>query len=213
MNTSERVIQMTKSKAYYKFSEWLFRGRGKKAGWRTIVNRSSIIDLFIGTMLAIYVPLTPSKAAEVVILPIVAILIGVSFAWIGNAHVILQSKAIRLLAKEYGGGIPEYLHCYQLTVLIVLATLTLWGFAGLELFEVWNNIVFCEIFVYSNVIIVSALTAAKILLYSMLSKMMRETWSIIGFTQGLAQAQIGINELIEDKKEKSSEESKRKRKK
>lgn len=81
------------------------------------------------------VPLSASKAANTVLLPLAGIFIGLTFAWAGNAQALLQSSEIDDLTKYHPGGFEEFVHVFQLAILVLLGTLVGWGIAGLEVFD------------------------------------------------------------------------------
>ena len=78
-----------------------------------------------------------ATSAKAVLLPLAGILIGLSFAWAGNAQALMQSKEIEDLSEHHEGGFVEYVFTYQTAILAILFTLVFWGLAGLNVFDKW----------------------------------------------------------------------------
>lgn len=109
------------------------------------------------------------EAASTVLLPLVGILIGLTFAWAGTAQALLQTTEIDRLSQHHPGGLEEYVYTYQLAILVVLATLVAWGVAGLGILDrpcPWA----CPRVVYRS-------TAAS--LFALASLTLRECWHVV----------------------------------
>ena len=165
-----------------KFWTWLFRGDGDTAGIWSFVNRWLTIQILAGLLLAALVPLSLSDAADQVFLPLVGILVGLSFAWGGSANVLLQSEEVLMLSEQVEGGLQRYVFLFQLAILSLFVTLSLWGLAALELFDgIWPTpqrkaSYFC----------------AKALIYTASVITLRECWHVIMGVQALLLAKIKI---------------------
>jgi hypothetical protein len=111
--------------------------------------------------------------ANTVFVPLIGILVGLSFAWGANAHALLQSREIRLMIRHRAGGMPEYAFTFQLAILVTLTTLAAWGLAGLRIFDVaWPTMM--RPFVYG---------AIESVLFALASLTIRECWHVVVGTQ------------------------------
>jgi len=115
--------------------KWFFRSNGKKPGYRRVVDKWLCLHITIGIILSYSVNITLSTAANAVLLPLAGILIGLSFAWAGNAQALMQSEEIENLSEHHEGGFVEYVFVYQTAILTILVTLVFWGLAGLQIFD------------------------------------------------------------------------------
>jgi hypothetical protein len=105
--------------------------------------------------------------------------------WIGNAQTIIQSEEIEQLALKHPNGIAEYVYGFQAAILVILATLVLWGLAGLEVFDqpcMWN----CPAWFYK---------ATAALLFSLASLTLRECWHVVMTAHGLLLAHRSVKQL------------------
>lgn len=117
------------------FWRWFFRGTGGRTGFRRLVNAWLLFHLAIGAALAFIIPVDLGTAANAVLLPLAGVLVGLSFAWGGNAQALLQATEIEKLAEKHEGGIADYAFTFQAAILCVLLTLVVWGIAGLQIFD------------------------------------------------------------------------------
>jgi hypothetical protein len=154
---------------------WFFRAGTTKAGWRRLFNKWCIAHLAVGTFLAWAVQSDLKTAASSVLLPLVGVLVGLSFAWAGNAQSLLQTAEIEELSEYHRGGLSEFAFTYQAAILAILACVALWGLAGLGVFEracLWQ----CSNWWYFGTAIV---------LYAFLSLTIRECWHVVLGAQAL----------------------------
>lgn len=84
--------------------------------------------------MALLLPTDVQTAASTVLIPLAGVLVGMSFAWIGNAQALVQTAQIERLATLSGEGIEKYVHTFQLAILIILVAVVLWALAGLGVF-------------------------------------------------------------------------------
>lgn len=120
------------------FWPWLVKGTGAEPGYTRVIDRWLVCHLAVGAGLGLIVPVSVKAAATTLLLPLAAILVGLSFAWGGNAQALLQTEEIEEFAQYREGGFPEYVFTFQLAILTILITLSLWGVAGLGVFDcVW----------------------------------------------------------------------------
>jgi hypothetical protein len=85
----------------------------------------------VGYVCAKYAPTDLKAAGATVLLPLAAVLVGLTFAWGGNAQALLQSEAIEGLAEHRAGGLYEYVYPYQAAILVILVDAIAWGLCGL----------------------------------------------------------------------------------
>src|SRR5690606_9992672 len=104
-----------------------------KPGYRRIVDRWLLLHLSVGGLISSFAGITLGDASQAVLLPLMAVFVGLTFSWAGNAHALLQSSEIIQLASGRSGGIAEYIFTFQLSILIVLVTLLGWIIPLLEL--------------------------------------------------------------------------------
>lgn len=151
------------------FWRWLTNGSGGLPGIRRIVNRWLIVHFLIGVVLAAIVPIDLQAAASAVLLPLAGVLVGLSFAWAGNAQALLQTQEIESLSDFHPGGFIEYVYLYSLAILCILVTLAIWSLAGLRVFDaVWPTALHHKSYI-----------AIKLLLFTLSSITPRECWHIV----------------------------------
>jgi hypothetical protein len=171
-----------------KFWYWLIWGSGGRPGLLRLINRWLILHALVGMALSILVPIPLGEAADSVLTPLVGLLIGLAFAWAANAQALLQSEEMEQITKHNLGGFPDYVYSYQLSVLVVLSSLILWGFAGLGIYDrVWPKV---DSSYYVGV---------QYLLYFMASLTLRTCWHVVLGAQFMLLARWAIR----DKKGKS----------
>lgn len=104
---------------------WFLKGSGGKAGYRRILNRWILSHIGIGFIISYLANIDLATSANTVLLPLAGILIGLSFAWAGNAQALMQSSEIEELSTHHEGGFVEYVYTYQTAILVILATLSI----------------------------------------------------------------------------------------
>jgi amino acid permease len=162
--------------------QWFFKGSGAKPGYRRLVNRWILLHLCAGGIVAFLTQIDLQTAANTVLLPLVGILIGLSFAWAGNAQALLQSSEIDKLSEHHEGGFVEYVFTYQTAILAILITLVFWGLAGLHIFDTrWPTS-------QSSV----AYFVVKTFLFLLVSMTLRECWHVVMGAQWLLLVQREI---------------------
>ena len=107
--------------------EWLFRGSGGRPGYRRILDKWLLLHIPVGIVLSFLISIDLQACANTVLLPLAGILIGLSFAWAGNANALLQTEEIEKLSEYHKGGFVEYVFIYQTAILMILVTLVLWA--------------------------------------------------------------------------------------
>jgi hypothetical protein len=161
--------------------------QGGRPGIACIANKWIMKHLLVGAILLRIVPVTIKEAATTVLFPLSGVFIGISFAWVGNAHNLLQSEEIRRLTGNHKGGQRHYIFVYQTSVLVIISTLIAWGLSGLGAID---HIFPVTRYPYCYVIVTW-------LLYSMLSLTISECWSIVFSTQLMLLYQTKIRHLQE----------------
>jgi hypothetical protein len=157
-----------------KFWHWLIFGCGGTPGFARITDRWILLHAFIGLALAFYVPASLQDAAISILVPLAGLLIGLSFAWAANAQALLQSEEIEEITKNTAGGFPDYVYSFLLAVLVVLVSLSIWGLAGLGIYDkVWPTATSACYF------------SVKAVLYLLLSLTIRTSWHVVLGSQSL----------------------------
>jgi hypothetical protein len=191
-------MKSNKNNEELKFWFWLIHGSdGKsgrgKSGIRKILNCWIFVHIFVGIIMAFIIPASLDKAASTVLLPLAGIFVGLSFSWSANAQALLQSKEINELAENKEGGFIDYVYTFQLAILFIIITLILWGFAGLQFFDIfWPSI-------RENILYF----ICKMVLYSFSSITIRECWHVVLGTQLLL---ISKREILDFKQKQAKAE-------
>jgi len=183
---------MSNYKGFISFWAWFFKGSGGKSGIKRFVDWWSLIHIVVGVILALIVPVDIKTAANSVLIPLVGILIALSFAWAGSSIALMQSTEIDKLTDYHEGGFEEYVYTYQLAILVILITMVIWALGGLEIYDtVWPTGM-CKYYL-----------GVKIVLYTMLSFTLRECWHLVLVSQYM----LVVQRIIKKKKEGDSEDS------
>jgi len=164
------------------FWRWFFGVGVKPAGYRRFLDYWLLFHMVVAVFLSIYVPVNLKDAANSVLLPLVGILVGLTFAWAGNAQALLQTSEIHRLSEHHPGGYREYVYVYQTAILTVLLSAALWGLAGLGLFDLPCKML-CTAYSYES---------AKFMLFFVSSVSLRECWHVVMLAQLLLLAQREI---------------------
>lgn len=180
-----------------KFWAWFLRGSGSAPGYRRYFDPWLPFHLGVGTLMAWLLPVTLKDAASAVLLPLAGALVGLSFAWGGNAQALLQSEEIDKLADHHPGGFEEYVYTYQAAVLAILSTIIVWGIAGIGLFDLkWPTqsskrayFLICD------------------LLFSLSSLTIRECWHVVLGAQMMILARRRIKKQIPRGEQKTAQRS------
>ena len=180
------------------FWHWFFKGSGGKAGYRRLLDRWSLFHLGVGLLLAWLVQMELTAAADTVLLPLAAILVGLCFAWAGNAQALLQTEDLQKMSKFHPGGFPEYVYTYQSAILAILVTLAAWSLAGFSVFDkAWPTANSkCSYFL------------VKTVLFAFSSLTLRECWHVVLGAQWmlLTKYQIKQASMTESEREKTPSE-------
>lgn len=151
------------------FWRWFFRGSGGRPGLFRFLDLWLVAHGAIGAALAWAVAAPLETAANAVLLPLAGIFVGLSFAWGGNAQALLQTAEIESVSEHHPGGFEEYVYTFQAAILCILAALTLWGIAGLGVFDHFGPTQLSP----------RRYGAVEVLLYAIASLAMRECWHVV----------------------------------
>jgi predicted ABC-type exoprotein transport system permease subunit len=166
---------------------WLVRGSGQRRGVRTIVNWWLLLHIAFGIILASIVSGQLKLISNAVLLPMVGVLVGLSFAWSGNAQSLLQSDEIHLLSQHHPGGLLHYVYTFQTAILTILVTTVLWALAGLGVFDdTWPTQKHSgEYFLIES------------FLFALSSLTLRECWHVVAATNSLLILRADIKEKLD----------------
>jgi hypothetical protein len=108
-------------------------------GLRRFWDRWLLVHLVVGGVLAQFVPGKLSEFATNALIPLASILVGLTFAWSGNAVTLLQSTEVQRVGRADGGDrYRAYIFTYQGAVFIVLTLMTLWLLLAGKVVEAWQ---------------------------------------------------------------------------
>lgn len=151
------------------FWHWLVKGSGAKPGYRRLINLWLMLHIGVGFGLSNVVREDLVTAANAVLLPLVGILIGLCFAWAGNAQALLQVSEIEEMTEFHEGGFAEYIFAYQAAIFAILLTLVGWALAGVGVFDHTWPTPMCA----------SWYLTVKVLLFALSSLTLRECWHVV----------------------------------
>lgn len=117
------------------FWDWFFRGIKCDPGWTRLVNKWLPIHVLIGGALYWLSPVSLREAASGFLLPIAGIFAGIAFAWASSAQSVLQTQEIEALSEFLDDGYEGVVYTFQLTILVLLCVIIVWGLASLGVFD------------------------------------------------------------------------------
>lgn len=159
----------------FTFWKWFLRGDKARPGWLKLFDRWLVLHIVVGWALGRWINTPLMEAGQTVLLPLAGVLVGLSFAWAGNAQALLQSAEIEAVAKHNPGGLKDYVYTFQTSVLILLATIVVWGLAALGLADV----------LWPGASQLGARMLAAQVLYGLTSLTLRECWQVVMASQWL----------------------------
>lgn len=174
-------------KQQFSFWRWWF-----KYGIVKFLDRWLLLHIAVGYLFAKLVPLTFQHVASVIVIPLVGILIGLSFAWVGNAMAILESPQLAKMTAMHTRGIKEYLYTYQSAILILITCIILWSLIALNLHHIPLTLNLSPQFRFFG----------KLALYAFSSLSIRECWQVVLSTQWLLISKYRVDELENQEKVK-----------
>jgi hypothetical protein len=106
----------------------------RQCGFRSFADRWAVVHLAVGAALAVGVPGSLSSVASSVFLPFASVLVGLGFAWGGNAMAVLQSDELHDLGSHpvNPNAYRGWVFSYQAALLVITAVLVVWTLAALE---------------------------------------------------------------------------------
>lgn len=168
--------------------QWLSGRNGRRAGLRRFWNWYLALHLGVGVVIATLVPLSVKEAANTVLIPLASLIVGLCFAWGGNAIALLQTAEIEELAEHHEGGAEEYVFVYQTAILVVMIAIAAWGLGGLGAFTE-NPLALAAWFApYKQ----TSGFLVKVALYSWSSLALRECWHVVLGVQYMLTAMLQI---------------------
>ena len=131
--------------------------------------------------------------AGTALLPLAAILIGLTFSWSGNAQALLADAEIEKMATDMTGGIAEYVYRFQLGIFITLVTIISWGIAASKLLDPLN-VELISFFNNTDTIcgIQCSIEVVDWALYSIVSLCLRTCWQVVLGSQALLLTRFAI---------------------
>lgn len=123
----------------------------------------------VGGLAAALVDLPLAEVSTKALFPLMAMFIGLTFSWAGNAHALLQSPEIRRATNDHPGGLAAYVFSFQLCILVLLVTMAAWVAPLLEL----------RYFLPSQVGLDAFNALAEGALYGLISLAMRSSWHAV----------------------------------
>ena len=183
---------------WIKYWDWFLKGSGGKPGYKVALGRRPwfLLHLLFAVFLASVVCGTLEESAKTVLLPLVGILIGLSFAWAGNIQALMQSVEIDELSKRHKGGFADYVYSYQTAIFIILLTLALWAAAGLGVFDKF----------WPTAMMLYPYFCIKIALFFLSSLTLYECWHVVLGVSSMLLAQKIVKKKIEKDKNRESSE-------
>ena len=159
----------------YSFWRWFFSRAYGRPGCLKVVDLWLLVHAAVGFFLAALIPGSLESVAGTILLPLVGILVGLSFAWAGNAQALLTSREIEDISQYHEGGYADYVFTYQCAVLLLLVALVGWGLAGMGLFDqTWPTSESPTIY-----------GVVRFGLFSLISLAVRTSWEVVLGTQML----------------------------
>jgi len=154
---------------HLKFWPWFF-----KDGVRRFFSPWLVVHVAIGASLGLSVPQPLHDIANTVLLPLGGLLIGLTFAWAGNALAILQTSEVRKIGQQ--DTFRTWVFTYQTAVLAVLTILILWGLVGMKAHQVLADLICCGPW---------CRLAARTALFALSSLALRECWQVVSGSQSM----------------------------
>jgi hypothetical protein len=121
--------------------------------------------------------------------------VGLAFAWAGNAQALLQTDEIALMSRFKKGGLRDYVFTFQAAVFALLVTLSLWGLAGLGVFD--------TLFLSNHH--PDTYRLVSIILFAISSYSIRECWHVVLGAQIMILIRADIRDNTENSQRKDDE--------
>lgn len=177
------------------FWRWFFKGTGARPGYQRLINRAVVFHVLLGLLISFLIKGTLAEIARTTILPLSGVLVGLTFAWAGNAQSVLQTQEIRHLSEYNEGGFYEYIYVYQAAILSVLVSLISWGLLGLNLVD--------NYFAVADIPNIYFLMKAGF--FALTSLAIRECWQAVSSAHALIRIRHEIRKAMDKKQEGNGE--------
>lgn len=161
---------------------WFICGYKGEAGYKKLLNKWLILHTFLAVALVFLTSKSPSELAIPILLPLAGTLIGLSFAWVGNALAILQTDELEKMTDNHPDGIANYIYYFQMAILILLVSLCFWGVVGLGVFDYFDDSKWVDVPVKFSMFFIASIS-------------IRECWNVVLFTQMLLMARVKIRKV------------------
>lgn len=124
---------MSNEQAIVTFWHWMVLGdQGGKPGFRRICDGWLAMHIAVGLVLALLTVGSGKPPFSTVLLPSLAVLVGITFAWAGNAQAIIRTREFRAIARHRdNGGAADYVYGFQLCIFVLLAAIGAWTIAAI----------------------------------------------------------------------------------
>lgn len=177
------------------FWTWLVRGMaGGKPGYRRVINVWTAFHVGVGLALAVGTSMAISQVASGVVLPLAGILVGLAFAWAGNAQALLQTKELVAMGKAVPGKMYDYIYTYQLAILVLIVAFVSWSIASIGVID--GILDKCVLPVES-----AGRLLVKTFLFSVSSLAIRECWHVVVGASWMLRRRIEIKDQGEGDEE------------
>ncbi len=151
------------------FWHWFWH-HGLRAFWSPWL----IGHVFIGSLLSFLIRDRLSTVAGTALIPLASLLVGLTFAWSGNAVALLQSDELQQLGKSNNGEVfRKWVFDYQVGILAVLVTTTAWSLLAAGLV---NNDYVASASPWVRI-------AGRTAMFALSSLTIRECWSVASLIQ------------------------------
>ncbi|RYH00210.1 MAG: hypothetical protein EON58_01105 [Alphaproteobacteria bacterium] len=112
------------------FIEWMVKGvDGQPPGWHNL-KPGWPIHLGVGIGLGLLCGPNICEGASKAMLPLIGALVGLTFAWAGNANALVQTPEFQKIRRTAKIPIQEYMNYYQLAIILLVAVSILWTVVG-----------------------------------------------------------------------------------
>jgi hypothetical protein len=148
------------------FWSW-FVSEGLRKWW----NRWLLLHVGAGAAITYSVQEKLSYVGATVVVPLAGVLVGLAFAWAGNAMAILQSPEVHQVAESDAASrrYRSYVFTYQMAILAVLVVLVMWGLLAIGVANRWSAL-------YGNAYLRFAGRTAA---FAVSSVAIRECWHVV----------------------------------
>lgn len=145
-----------------------------RTGVRTLVDAWLVIHVGIGFALATAVTPALSQVAQNVFLPFASVLVGLAFAWGGNAMAVLQSRELHEIGKQpvASDAYRDWVFQYQFAILVVMLVLVVWALAALGVTDRVAQLI-------PHQSLTACRLAGRTAAFALSSVAIRESWSVV----------------------------------